>query len=176
MSALSRRVAATLVAPLAVAGLLALGTGTASAAPAAPAAASCTNGFGNPNTCAQAVAWAKAHITTTYHSDYYERCDHVVGLEYGFPASGSVSAESHWNAMPAADKHAGVTTVPAGGLAFFSSSSGFGHVMISIGSGEFISTDIGGNGTLTKTTIATIKSKWGETYLGWGEPWFQYNH
>lgn len=135
-----------------------------------------TSGLGDPNTCAAAVAWAKAHITTTYHSDYYNRCDHVVGLEYGFPASGSTTAYAHWQAIPGADKHAGDTSVPSGGLAFFSSSSGAGHVMISTGGGQFISTDIHGNGTLSYTTIAEIKSSWGLTYLGWAQPWFQYNH
>jgi hypothetical protein len=48
--------------------------------------------------------------------------------------------------------------------------------MISIGGGEFVSNDIGGNGTLTVTTIATIESRWGKPYLGWTQPWFQANH
>jgi hypothetical protein len=181
---LSRRVASVVTASVAAAGLLVLGGGTAAAttggsvaAPSVqPAATSCSNSFGNPNTCAKAVAWAKAHITTTYHKDYYNLCDHVVGLAYGLPASGSVSAQAHWNSMPSSDKHAGVTTVPAGGLAFFKTKAGYGHVMISIGGGEFVSNDIGGAGTLTKTTIAKVKSTWGDTYLGWGQPWFAYNH
>ena len=134
-----------------------------------------TSGLGDPHTCAQAVTWAKNHITTTYHSDYYRRCDHIVGLAYGFPASGSVTAIAHWNAIPGSKKHAGDRSVPAGGLAFFSTSSA-GHVMISIGSGNFVSNDIHGNGTYTKTTIGEIESKWGAHYLGWAQPWFQYNH
>jgi hypothetical protein len=133
-----------------------------------------TSGLGDPNTCAQAVAWAKAHETTTYHADYYDRCDHVMGLAYGFSASGSTTAYNHWLAVPSAYKHAGDRSVPAGGLAFFS--GGAGHVMISIGGGEFVSNDIGGNGTLTVTTIATIESRWGKPYLGWTQPWFQANH
>ena len=133
------------------------------------------SGTGDPHTCAQAVTWAKNHITTSYHSDYYRRCDHIVGLAYGFPASGSVTAQAHWNAIPARFKHAGDRSVPAGGLAFFSTSSS-GHVMISIGSGTFVSNDIHGNGTYTKTTIHEIESKWGAHYLGWAQPWFQYNH
>jgi hypothetical protein len=137
--------------------------------------ASCsTSGLGDPNTCAQAVAWAESHETTTYHADYYDRCDHVVGLAYGFSASGSTTAYNHWLAVPSAYKHAGDRSVPAGGLAFFS--GGAGHVMISIGGGQFVSNDIGGNGTLTVTTIATIESRWGKPYLGWTQPWFQANH
>ena len=74
----------------------------------------------------------------------------------------------------------GVRTVPAGGLAFFKGgSSGFGHVMISLGGGSFASTDVGTDGRYHagrygKTTIATIESSFGETYLGWTQPWF--NH
>ncbi|GAA4630963.1 SH3 domain-containing protein [Actinoallomurus vinaceus] len=133
-----------------------------------------TAGLGDRRTCAQAVAWAKSHITHTYHSDYANRCDHVVGLAYGFSASGSTSAYRHWLAVPSRYKHPGSTNVPAGGLAFFS--GGYGHVMISIGGGKFVSNDIGGKGTLTVTTIGAIKSKWGKPYLGWTQPWFQANH
>lgn len=133
-----------------------------------------TTGLGDPNTCAQAVTWAKSHESTSDNPNYYGMCDHVMGLAYGFSASGSETAYDHWLAVPAKYKHAGETTVPAGGLAFFG--GGDGHVMISIGGGNFVSTDIGGNGTLTVTTIATVKSKWGKPYLGWTEPWFQANH
>jgi uncharacterized protein YraI len=137
----------------------------------------CKNSFSNPNSCAQAVSWAKSHETTAYHSDYAGRCDHVVALAYGWSASGSTTARAHWLAIPAADKYPGDSNVPAGGLAFFSGgSSGAGHVMISIGGGNFVSTDIHGSGTFGVTTIATIKSQWGETYSGWAQPWFQINH
>jgi cell wall-associated NlpC family hydrolase len=74
--------------------------------------------------------------------------------------------------MPATYKHTG-TSVPAGGLAFFSiPGSSYGHVMISIGSGKFVSNDIVSAGKLSETTIATIESKWGGHYLGWSNPWF----
>lgn len=133
-----------------------------------------TSGLGNPKSCSQAVTWAINHKTTSYHADYYRLCDHIMGLAYGFPASGSTTAYVHWTQVPAKYKHAGDTSVPAGGLAFFS--GGSGHVMISIGGGKFISNDIHGNGTLTETTIAEIKSTWGKPYLGWTQPWFNYNH
>jgi uncharacterized protein YraI len=131
-------------------------------------------GLGDPNTCAQAVAWAKAHESTADNPNYYGLCDNVMALAYGFSASGSETAYDHWLAVPAKYKHAGETEVPAGGLAFFG--GGDGHVMISIGGGKFVSTDIGGNGTFTVTTIAAIKSAWGKPYLGWTQPWFQVNH
>jgi hypothetical protein len=44
------------------------------------------------------------------------------------------------------------------------------------GLNDHVSTDIHGNGTLTQTTIAEITNTWGKPYLGWAEPWFQYNH
>jgi len=137
-------------------------------------AACSTSGLGDPNTCAQAVSWAKAHETTAYHSEYDGMCDHVVALAYGWSASGSTTAYNHWLQVPSAYKHAGSRSVPAGGLAFFS--GGSGHVMISIGNGQFVSNDIGGAGTLTVTTIATIESRWGKPYLGWTQPWFKVNH
>jgi len=137
----------------------------------------CKSSFGNPRTCAEAVTWAKNHETTSYHSDYAGRCDHVMALAYGWSASGSTTAHAHWLAIPSADKYPGDSVVPAGGLAFFSGgSTGAGHVMISIGGGKFVSTDIHGSGTFTETTISEIKSKWGETYSGWAQPWFQINH
>jgi uncharacterized protein YraI len=135
-----------------------------------------TSGLGDPNSCTAAVTWARNHYTTSYHSDYYRRCDHVMGLAYGWSASGSTTAYVHWTQIPGSLKHPGSTSVPAGGLAFFSSSGGAGHVMISVGGGQFMSTDIGGAGTFTYTTISTIQSHWGETYLGWAQPWFKINH
>jgi hypothetical protein len=138
---------------------------------------SCLNQFSNPRTCAGAVTWAKNHVTTSYNSEYAGMCDHVVGLAYGWAHSGSSTAYQHWTQIPTKWRYGGDRTVPAGGLAFFSGgSSGAGHVMISIGGGDFISNDINGYGTLTKTTIAQIENKWGEHYLGWAQPWFQVNH
>jgi hypothetical protein len=137
--------------------------------------ASCsTSGTGDSKSCAQAVAWAKAHVHTGSQAGYYNLCDHLVGLAYGFSASGSTTAYVHWTQIPSTFKHAGSTSVPAGGLAFFS--GGSGHVMISIGGGKFISNDIHGNGSYTETTISEITSKWGKPYLGWAQPWFKVNH
>jgi len=133
-----------------------------------------TSGTGDRKSCAQAVAWAKAHVHTNNQSSYYRTCDHLVGLAYGWSASGSTTAYVHWTQIPSHYKHAGSSSVPAGGLAFFS--GGSGHVMISIGGGKFISNDIHGKGTYTVTTISEIKSKWGKPYLGWAQPWFKVNH
>ncbi len=145
------------------------------ASPASAAQSCSTAGLGDPHTCAQAVTWAKNHVHTNYDPNYDGLCDHVVGLAYGFPHSGSNTAHEHWTQIPASLKHGGDRSVPAGGLAFFHN-GGAGHVMISIGGGDFISNDIHGAGTYTRTTIAQIENSWGEVYDGWGQPWFKYNH
>ena len=129
-------------------------------------------GISNPRSCAQAVAWAKNHISKKYNANYYGMCDHIVGLAYGRSASGHYDAISHWKSTPSRYRHSG-KAIPAGGLAFFSGGShGHGHVAISTGDGRLISTDIHGNGTYTYTTISEIQSKWGQKYVGWTNPWF----
>jgi uncharacterized protein YraI len=134
-----------------------------------------TSGTGDPNTCAEAVTKAKSRVHTNYDSSYDGWCDRINAQNYGWSASGSTTAYVHWTQIPASSKHPGDTEVPAGGLAFFSN-GGAGHTMISIGGGQFLSNDIHGAGTYTQTTIAEIKSKWGQTYLGWAQPWFKVNH
>ncbi len=134
-----------------------------------------TAGTGDPNTCAEAVAKAKSRIHTSDIDSYEGMCDRINAQNYGFSASGSNTAYIHWTQIPSSFKHPGDYQVPAGGLAFFKS-SGAGHTMISIGGGKFLSNDINGYGSYTETTIAQIKSKWGQTYLGWSQPWFQVNH
>ncbi|GHF52468.1 uncharacterized protein YraI [Amycolatopsis bartoniae] len=134
-----------------------------------------TSGTGDPNTCAEAVAKAKSRVHTTYDSSYDGWCDRINAQNYGWSASGSTTAYVHWTQIPASYKHANDTNVPAGGLAFFSN-GGAGHTMISIGGGQFLSNDIHGAGTYTQTTIAEIKQTWGQTYLGWAQPWFKVNH
>ncbi|MGW3958973.1 hypothetical protein ACWED2_04055 [Amycolatopsis sp. NPDC005003] len=134
-----------------------------------------TAGLGDHRTCDEAVAYAKTRIHTDNKDSYDGWCDRINAQNYGFSASGSETAYIHWTQIPTSYKHAGDYQVPAGGLAFFKS-SGAGHTMISIGGGEFLSNDIHGAGTYTKTTIAEIKQKWGQTYLGWAQPWFKVNH
>ncbi len=134
-----------------------------------------TAGTGDPNTCAEAVTKAKSRIHTNDLDAYEGWCDRINAQNYGFSASGSNTAYIHWTQIPSSFKHPGDYQVPAGGLAFFKS-SGAGHTMISIGGGKFLSNDINGYGSYTETTIAQIKSKWGQTYLGWSQPWFQVNH
>ena len=134
-----------------------------------------TAGLGDHRTCSEAVAYAKTRVHTGNDPAYYRWCDRINAQNYGFTASGSETAYIHWTQIPSSLKHPGDYQVPAGGLAFFSN-GGSGHTMISIGGGEFLSNDINGPGSYGKTTIAAIKSTWGQTYLGWSQPWFKVNH
>ncbi|MET7997142.1 MULTISPECIES: hypothetical protein [unclassified Amycolatopsis] len=143
--------------------------------PTPPQSTCSTTGLGDAKTCAQAVAYAKTRVHTNNVASYDGWCDRINAQNYGFSASGSETAYVHWTQIPAQYKHAGDQNVPAGGLAFFSN-GGAGHTMISIGGGQFLSNDIHGAGSYTQTTISEIKSSWGQTYLGWSQPWFKVNH
>lgn len=134
-----------------------------------------TSGLGDPNNCVAAVTKAKSRIHTNNDPAYNGWCDRINAQNYGWSNSGSTTAYVHWTQIPSSYKHPGDTQVPSGGLAFFSN-GGSGHTMISIGDGKFLSNDIHGAGTYTQTTIAEIKSSWGQTYLGWSQPWFKVNH
>ena len=135
-------------------------------------AADCqASGIKNPRSCAQAVKWAEAHISKKYNAEYYEMCDHTVGLAYGYGASGFASANVHWNSIPAKYKHTD-RKPPAGALVFFAIGQ-YGHIALSTGGNNLISTDINGKGTLTKSTITDITSRWGAKYRGWANPWYR---
>ncbi|MEV5576401.1 hypothetical protein AB0L06_40765 [Spirillospora sp. NPDC052269] len=143
---------------------------------AALATASCdAPGLDDGRSCAGALEWAQNHITSS-NAGYYNQCDHVMGLAYGWEHSGSETAMVHWRQIPGQYKHAGDDQPPAGALVFFSTSKPAGHVAMSTGGDGVISTDIGGRGSLTRSTIGQITGKWNAHYLGWANPWFKANH
>jgi hypothetical protein len=144
--------------------------GGAGPAPA-PSGADCSHGLPNPRTCAQAVAWAEAHLTNSYNSEYRGLCDHFVGLAYGRSASTFDTALIHWNTTPERFRHYD-RSPPPGALVFFRSRSGMGHATISTGGGNIISTDYPNAGALGRTSISYIESNWGAPYLGWTAPYF----
>ncbi|KAF9342565.1 hypothetical protein BGX26_007277, partial [Mortierella sp. AD094] len=74
---------------------------------------------------------------------------------------------------PSNYKHAGDRNPPAGALVFFQGRT-YGHVAISTGGANIISTDIGGSGTLTRSTIGTIERKWGQKYVDWTAPYYRW--
>jgi len=135
-----------------------------------PSNANCDAGLSNPRNCAQAVAWAEAHLSTAYNADYRRKCDHVVGLAFGRSASGFYSAIVHWQSTPERFRHYD-RSPPPGAPVFFRSGE-YGHACISTGGGNVISTDINGPGTLTRSSISDIERRWGSPYLGWTNPYF----
>jgi len=136
----------------------------------APSGGDCSQGLRNPRNCAEAVAWAEAHLTNSYNAEYRGLCDHFVGLAYGRSASGFDTAMVHWETTPAQFKHYD-RNPPAGALCFFRTSAA-GHATICTGGEGIISTDINGPGTLGRTSISGIEAKWGAPFLGWTAPYF----
>jgi hypothetical protein len=120
-----------------------------------------------PQTAVQ-KAISKAKSTTRWAVGM---CDNFVANMYGFSSSGYATALANWNATPANLKHPGDMQAPAGALMYWG--GGDGHVALSTGDGNIVSTDIGGNGTVTTAPASAITSKWGKSYLGWSYPYFQ---
>jgi len=99
------------------------------------------------------------------------RCDEWVAKYYGYSSSGYATASSHWASIPGNDKHPGDANPPAGALVFWG--GGAGHVAISTGNGNVVSTDYPRSGMVSKTSISSITNGWGKSYLGWSVPVFQ---
>jgi cell wall-associated NlpC family hydrolase len=120
-------------------------------------------------TAAQALAKAKTVKTWTVGM-----CDNFVAQMYGFGSSGYATAVKNWQATPAKLKHGGDWNAPAGALMYWSGgSTGAGHVAISLGNGNIISTDATGPGKVGTIPARTPTDKWGHPYLGWTYPYFQ---
>jgi hypothetical protein len=117
-----------------------------------------------------AIDWAKSQLGSTYWNGY---CELMVEQEYG--TSGRFgSALIHANFEIAhGNMHTGDTNVPAGALAYFGAASvngGYGHVMISIGGGQFITNGYTYNGHTYGATITTLGSVGAGPYIGWALP------
>ncbi|HEY1213268.1 MAG TPA: glycoside hydrolase family 25 protein [Bryobacteraceae bacterium] len=110
----------------------------------------------------------KALNTKTWAPDM---CDNFVANMYGYEASGYNTALEHWNSLPAYMKSPANTMPPAGALVFWD--GGQGHVALSLGKEDIVSTDWPKAGIVSKTTIDAISVKWGKNYLGWSQPEFQ---
>ncbi|KAF9114756.1 hypothetical protein BGW39_003262, partial [Mortierella sp. 14UC] len=97
---------------------------------------------------------------STSGCQYIGICDKIIACVYGRGYSGFPSASVHWQSTPTRYKHVGDRNAPAGALVFFQGGKD-DYIAISTGGLNLISTDIGGTGTLTRSTIGTIESKWG---------------
>jgi hypothetical protein len=100
------------------------------------------------------------------HHPWNGWCDNFVAQAFGRSASGYYTAFQHYQELNRRGAiHAGDRNVPRGALAFFGPTGlngGAGHVMISTGGGNFVSTA----STVRNATIAWAESVSGP-YLGW---------
>jgi hypothetical protein len=121
------------------------------------------------NTWQQAIAFAKGTQSWTVGM-----CDQFVARAWGYSSSGYPRAIDHWFAVPANLKHPGDANAPPGSLMFWQGgSAGAGHVALSLGGGNIISTDQPVSGLVSSVPASNITNGWHEQYLGWTEPYFQ---
>lgn len=130
----------------------------------------CSACIKNPKTCAEAVSWAEALLDDSSNPEYRGFLDNFAGMAYGRSTIAFTTPMNQWQNTLDKYKHTD-RNPPAGALVFFRTSAA-GHVTISLGSGNLISTDIDGNGTLGKTTIASLEARRGAPYVGWTNPYF----
>ena len=115
----------------------------------------------------RAIEWAKSQVGSTAWNGLCE-----LMVEQAFGTRGRYgSALANANAKIASGQmHSGDTNVPAGALAFFGAANvngGYGHVMISIGNGQFVSNGYTWNGRVYGARITTIGSVGAGPYIGW---------
>jgi hypothetical protein len=130
----------------------------------------------NPNSVAEAIAWAKREAASG-SSKWHDLCLSFVAHAYGWPASGTATALKQWNELPSSMQHKGDTSPPPGALLYWkhpgSSSGDAGHVAIYLGNGKIASNDIVRDGHISIVDVGDIQRKWGQQYLGWAPPYFK---
>ncbi|MBP6005351.1 hypothetical protein KA531_00360 [Candidatus Saccharibacteria bacterium] len=116
-----------------------------------------------------AVDWAKAQVGKAYQPDngrpWNGWCDRFVALAYGRTFSGYHTAYDHFLEMNRRGMIHQNQDVPPGAFAFFGPTSNIpaGHVMISIGNGQFVSTG-------PAVMVVDIKMPGLGQYIGWSQP------
>jgi cell wall-associated NlpC family hydrolase len=176
MCAAMVRLVTALVALFALAGAGTAGTGTVAGQPAgalwadgdsaafgSEVDALLPNGYGNPRTAEQAVAWALSQVGVHRDAGY---CLRFVDLAYG-RSSGPPSAYMVWTGSPAGLHHTSGMP-PRGALVVWSSAigRGHGHIAISLGDGRMVSTTSGA------VAILPIRGFSDSAYYGWMPPYF----
>ena len=115
----------------------------------------------------RAIDWAKSQLGSTYWNGM---CELMVEQAYGTRGR-FASALSHANYETSTGQmHTGDGNVPAGALAYFGAASVngyYGHVMISIGGGQFITNGYTYNGRTYGAYITTLSSISAGPYIGW---------
>ena len=150
-----------------------------SASSAAPAASgggpvpSSFNHQGNPRTVEEAIAWMQQNMPDGAPGEpVLNACERYMNLAYGL-GGGYPTALAHWNGP--GPRTPGMSTPPRGALVFWRTGNPAGHVALSLGNGQVISTDFDGAsyraGVLHAGPITAI-DKWGPR-LGWRAPNFR---
>ncbi|RKS79933.1 hypothetical protein CLV35_0350 [Motilibacter peucedani] len=123
-----------------------------------------------PRSCADAIRWALAQEDGP--AQWHRRCLNFVARAYGLAHSGvgaPYTARQFW--LESHSQHPGDLNPPAGALVFWDGGLA-GHVALSAGDRQVISTDIGGAGTVSEVPLDQITSAWHDPYLGWTDPEF----
>lgn len=124
-------------------------------------------GYRNVRSAAQAVAWAQTQVGVFRDAGY---CLRFVATAFGPPQSGRNIAEAHhvWDNTPAQYRHPGDRDAPRGAILLWSDTigSGAGHIAISLGNGQMITTTRGA------VSIRPIIHFADSAYLGWMPPYF----
>ncbi|MDF2918139.1 MAG: hypothetical protein K0S70_2356 [Microbacterium sp.] len=69
--------------------------------------------------------------------------------------------------VPAGNRHYD-RTPPKGAIVFFTAGrNGYGHICISVGGGNVVSTDVPGSGRVGVTSISALERAWGRRFLCW---------
>ena len=126
----------------------------------------------NPRNPAQAITWAKTLITGK-DTGLSGLCDHFVALCYGWGHSGDTNALKTWN--NAHEQHKGDKNPPAGALVCwtYNGPNNDGHIALSAGNGQIISTDVKTAGLVDIVPLTWFAKNWPSfTYLGWIQPCF----
>ena len=127
---------------------------------------------GNPRTVEQAIIWMQHNTPGGAPGEpVHNACERYMNLSYGL-GGGYPTALAHWGAP--GPKTVGVSTPPRGALVFWRSSNPAGHVALSLGNGQVISTDFDGTNYLAGVLHAgpiTAIDRWGAR-LGWRAPNF----
>jgi len=121
--------------------------------------------IGEPNkTGANAIAWAVKQIGV--HA-WYQLCQKFVRTALGAPG-GFASAEDAWYGAKYRHSIGDPSKVPPG-VPVYWTDGGNGHVALSTGGGNVISTDYPNSGIVGTGTIAGITSAWHKNLAGWTE-------
>ncbi len=111
----------------------------------------------------RAIGWAQSQIGQQYQPDgkpWNGWCDRFVANAYGMANSGYYTAIGQFQNLQARGLIHGDHNPPPGALVFFTGVPGLGHVMLSLGNGQFISTG-----------LVIFQTNWNMpgigSYLGW---------